>query len=151
MSITISADDLRSIKALEIAATADQWLAFRTADGEWAYRVPSQCDPARSYVVTASRCDCPDFQRNTLAAAHAAAFAGAPPEPDADPLASARGAPVLPDEADGGGAGAPTGDPVVDSVGLRACKHMLAVRLYAELVRAQRNLARAPSQRRRAS
>jgi hypothetical protein len=108
LSITINADDLRSIRAVEIAATASQWLTCPTADGEQAYRIPSQWDPDRAYVVTAAQCDCPDFQRK-----------GLPPAPTAH-----------------------------ESGALRACKHMLAVRLYNELVRAQRNLIRSTSQRR---
>ncbi|MCA1645348.1 MAG: hypothetical protein LC797_07730 [Chloroflexi bacterium] len=109
MSITISADDLRTIRALEIAASADQWLSCRTDAGEPAYRVPSQGDLDRAYLVTPEHCDCPDFQRSTLSVA-------------------------LVGEAD-----AP-----------RACKHMLAVRLYRELVRAQRHLDR-PARRRQRS
>ena len=105
MSVTINADDLRTIRAVEIAAAADEWRTYRTDDGELAYLVPSQCDPRRSYVVTAEHCDCPDFQRH----------------------------PVAP--ADGGDAPRP-------------CKHMLAVRLFRELARAQRSLDRRPSRRR---
>ncbi len=37
MTITISADEPRSIKAIEIAATLGQWLRCRTADGQKAY------------------------------------------------------------------------------------------------------------------
>ena len=63
MSITISADDPRTIKAIEIAADADQWVACHTPDGEAAYRVPSQGQLGRFYVVSESRCDCLDFQQ----------------------------------------------------------------------------------------
>jgi hypothetical protein len=68
MNITISADDPRSIKALEIAAGASQWLKVRTADGEVAVGIPSQCKAkdGRYYVVTASSCDCEDFKRHGL-------------------------------------------------------------------------------------
>ena len=96
MSITISADDPRSIRAIEIAAEADQWLMYRNQDGDQVYGVPSQSEPRRYYVVTLASCDCPDFERNVLA--------------------------VMP--ADEGSE-------------LRACKHVLAVRLHCELVRAQ--------------
>jgi hypothetical protein len=68
MSFTISADDPRTIKAIEIAAEAGQWEACFTPDGEAAYHVPSQGQPGRSYVVSESRCDCPDFQHNDLTA-----------------------------------------------------------------------------------
>jgi len=96
MSITISADDPRTIRAIEIAAEADQWIMYRNQDGQQVYGVPSQSEPRRYYVVTLSSCDCPDFERNALAS-------------------------VASD----------------DTSELRACKHMLAVRLHRELVRAQ--------------
>jgi hypothetical protein len=108
MSVTISADDPRTIRALEIAAEADQWLSCRTESGEQAYRIPSQSDPERSYLVTASSCECPDFQRGGLG-------------------------PMKPE----------------DAVEPRPCKHILAVRLFNELVRAQQTLDRPASQRRR--
>src|SRR5258708_31044939 len=95
MSITISADDPRSIRAIEIAAEADQWLMYRNQDGHEVYGVPSQSERRRFYMVTLASCDCPDFERNALA--------------------------VMPS----------------DDVELRACKHVLAVRLHCELVRAQ--------------
>ncbi len=108
MSVTISADDPRTIRAIEIAADADQWLPYRDAQGHEAFRVPSQTAPGRWYLVTASSCDCPDFNRIGLAAATAA-------EP---------------------------GDQ-------HACKHVLAVRLHTELVRAQEHESRRIAQRRR--
>jgi hypothetical protein len=101
--ITISADDPRTIRAIQIAAEAGHWLACRTARGEDAFRVPSQSQRDRYYLVTPSSCDCPDFRRD---------------------------------------------DPTTDDD--RACKHMLAVRLYAELVRAQQYLSRTTPERTRA-
>ena len=86
MPVTISADDLRTIRAIEIAARAADWL--RCSDD--AFRVPSQTQPGRYYLVTNTSCDCPGFQQNE----------------------------------DG------------------ACKHVIAVRLHGELVRAQRYLKR---------
>jgi hypothetical protein len=41
MSITISADNPRSIKAIGIAAGAGQWLTCHTADGAKTYDIPS--------------------------------------------------------------------------------------------------------------
>jgi hypothetical protein len=54
MTVTIDAQDPRSIHAVEIAAGAGQWLKCRTADGEVAWGVPSQCPqkPGRYYLVT---------------------------------------------------------------------------------------------------
>jgi hypothetical protein len=95
VGLTISADDPRTIRAIEIAAEADQWLRLRTDDGHAAFGVPSQAHVDQYYVVTRATCDCPDFRSTLLA-------------------------PRL-DE---------SGEP-------RACKHMLAVRLYTELVKAQ--------------
>ena len=66
MSITISADDPRTIKAIEIAADAGQWEACVTPDGEAAYRVPSQGHLGCSYCVSELSCDCPDFQQGEV-------------------------------------------------------------------------------------
>ncbi len=84
MTITISSQDLRSIKALEIAAGAGQWLKFRGHDGRKAFGVPSS-QGDRYYLVTCRSCTCPDAARH----------------PDL------------------------------------MCKHVLAVRLHCELVKAQ--------------
>ena len=96
MSIIISADDPRTIRAIEIAAEADQWLLYRNTDGQQVYGVPSQSEPRRYYVVTTQSCDCADFARNALTLMTSA-----------------------------------------EANEVRACKHVLAVRLHCELVRAQ--------------
>jgi hypothetical protein len=101
VTVTINADDPRTIKAIELAAEADQWLTGRNALGEDIFGVPSQSDPGRYYIVTLTSCDCPDFQHNETQ--HAPARLGG----------------------------------AADN---RACKHVLAVRLHIELVRAQRHL-----------
>lgn len=108
MTFTISADDPRTIRALEIAAQADQWLRCRNTDDQEAFGVPSQSESGRYYLVTRSSCDCPDFRNGTLAAT---------------PLDQ-------------------SGEP-------RACKHMLAVRLFRELVKAQQHQPRRSVERRR--
>ena len=95
MTVTISADDPRTIRALELAAEADQWLKGRNRDGEEVFGVPSQSDPGHYYIVTRSSCDCPDFRHNS-----------------------------------GSGSGG-------EAAEARACKHVLAVRLHTELVKAQ--------------
>jgi hypothetical protein len=41
VTITISSEDPRSIKAIQIAAGAGQWLKCRTTDGRKAHGVPS--------------------------------------------------------------------------------------------------------------
>jgi hypothetical protein len=87
VTVTIDADDPRTIRAIEIAAAADQWLLGRNAEGDDLYGVPSQTQAGRYYSVTQSSCDCADFRRHA----------------ESEP---------------------------------RPCKHILAVRLYRELVRA---------------
>jgi hypothetical protein len=96
VGVTISADDPRSIHAIELAAGAEQWRKWRTPDGIQAFGVPSQSRPNRFYVVTTNACECADFT-------------GA----------------------------AESGEP-------HACKHVLAVRLFCELVKAQHTVLRAP-------
>ncbi len=63
MNITISADDPRSIRAIEIAATSGQWLKCRTADGRKAYGIRSSRDANHVYFVTQTSCDCEDARR----------------------------------------------------------------------------------------
>jgi SWIM zinc finger len=94
--ITISSDDARSIKAIEIAAGAGQWLKCRTSDGRKAYGVPSQRHLAHFHLVDCTSCTCPDFQRRQ-----------------------------------------------------EACKHVLAVRLHCELVKATQPPARTATRDRR--
>jgi hypothetical protein len=89
VGITISADDPRSIRAIELAADAARWRRWQTPDGIEAYGIPSQSRRDCSYIVTSSSCNCADFAR-----------------------------------------AAESGEPL-------ACKHVLAVRLYCELVKAQ--------------
>jgi predicted nucleic acid-binding Zn finger protein len=69
VSITFSADDPRTIRALELAAEAGQWLKCRDRDGQVLYGVPSQAIRGRYYLVTDATCDCPDFRHNGLTAA----------------------------------------------------------------------------------
>src|SRR5437868_9921913 len=90
MSFTISAEDPRTIRAIEIAAQAEYWLSGRNQAGEDVFGVPSQAEPGRYYIVTAARCECEDFKQHPQS----------------------------------------------------ACKHMLAVRLHTELVRAQQQPSR---------
>ena len=65
-SVTISSDEPRSLRAVEIAAGASQWLKCRNADGEFAWGVPSQRIEGRYYVTTATSCTCRDFARHGL-------------------------------------------------------------------------------------
>jgi len=108
VSFTISADDPRSIRALELAAEADQWLKGHNRQGEEVFGVPSQSDPGHYYIVTRSSCDCPDFRHSS----QPSVTRDQPAEP-------------------------------------RPCKHVLAVRLYTELVKAQQQQQARPSTPRR--
>ena len=108
MTFTISADDPRTIRAVELAAEADLWLKGSNRAGEQIYAIPSQSDSEHYYIVTRSSCDCPDFRNNGLSSTRL------------------------------GAAGEH-----------RACKHILAVRLHTELVRAQREQAQPTAPRRR--
>jgi len=99
VTVTINADDPRTIKALELAADADNWLKGHNANGDEVFGVPSQSEPGHYYIVTRASCDCPDFRRNGLT--------------ELRPGQSA------------------------EQAEYRACKHILAVSLYCELVRAQ--------------
>lgn len=65
MTITICGDDPRSVKAIEIAAGAGQWLKCRTVDGRKAYGIPSSCRQGRYYLVTQTSCDCQDAKRHS--------------------------------------------------------------------------------------
>ena len=64
MPITISRDDVRSIKALEIALRAGQWLRCRTRDGRKAFGIPSSRDASHVYLVTQTTCTCQDAMRH---------------------------------------------------------------------------------------
>ena len=64
MTITISSEDRRSIRAIAIAATSSQWLKCRTRDGRKAYGVPASGGNGRYYLVTRTACDCIDAQRH---------------------------------------------------------------------------------------
>lgn len=66
MSFTIDVNDHRSIKAIEIAADAGQWMRCRTADGEVAFGIQSSKRDNHYYVVTTTTCTCPDFRNNGL-------------------------------------------------------------------------------------
>jgi hypothetical protein len=60
MTITISSEDPRSIKAVEIAAGAHQWLKCRAADGSKRYGIPSQRVGSQYQLVDHLTCTCYD-------------------------------------------------------------------------------------------
>ena len=58
----IDLSDQRTLKAIEIASTAGQWLRLHTYEGRLLYGVPSQSSQGRYHVVTPSACSCPAFR-----------------------------------------------------------------------------------------
>src|SRR5438067_11931325 len=70
MTITISSNAPRSIKALQIAAEVGQWLKCRGADGSKRYGIPSQSVARLYYLADTRSCTCPDFQRRSAPCKH---------------------------------------------------------------------------------
>lgn len=70
MMVTISADDLRSIKAIEIAAGASGWLKCRLTDGTKAYGIPSQRSRGVYHLANAQECSCWDAQHHQAPCKH---------------------------------------------------------------------------------
>jgi len=64
MTIEISSENLRSIKAIQIAASAGQWMKCRTTAGSKAYGIRSSRDANHVYLVTCSTCTCQDAARH---------------------------------------------------------------------------------------
>ena len=64
MPVIIDADNPRTIRAIEIASHASEWQAWRTPGGALGFRIPSQSQPGRRYLVTSDTCDCPDFRNH---------------------------------------------------------------------------------------
>jgi hypothetical protein len=70
VTFTISADDPRTIRAIEIAAGADCWLKGRNEAGDEVFGVPSQSETGRYHIVTRATCDCPAFTFTQLVCKH---------------------------------------------------------------------------------
>jgi hypothetical protein len=68
-AVTLSSDDPRSLRAVELAASADRWSRQQTASGT-VYRIPSQRTFGRAYMVTPTSCDCYDALHTTCKASH---------------------------------------------------------------------------------
>lgn len=64
MQIVIDTKDQRSLRAIEIAAGASQWLKIRRRDGAKFFGVPSQTTPNVYYLVSMISCTCPDAKRS---------------------------------------------------------------------------------------
>ena len=70
MTVAISFEDPRSIKAISIAAEAGQWAKCRTRDGSKRYGIPSQSVDGLYYLTDTRACTCPDAQRRGLPCKH---------------------------------------------------------------------------------
>jgi len=57
-SVTISADDARSIRAVELAAEAGQWIRIHSNDGRKSFGIRSSRDRNHVYLVTQASCTC---------------------------------------------------------------------------------------------
>jgi hypothetical protein len=64
MTITISSDNPRSIRAIEIAAGAASWIKCRTRDGRKLYALPSRSRSGLYHLVDCQACDCMDARRH---------------------------------------------------------------------------------------
>ena len=75
MTIQVSTTDQRTARALDVLATADQWLKIRRkSDGAKFYVVPGS--NGRVYWVNLNECSCPDSQhRADLTCKHRIAVA----------------------------------------------------------------------------
>jgi hypothetical protein len=58
MQITLSTDNPRSLKALQLTAGAQDWLSLPGGG----YGIPSQQHSGAFYAADCSSCTCPDFQ-----------------------------------------------------------------------------------------
>ena len=71
MTVTVSATDPRSLKALDVLATFDRWQkGHLKSSGRSFYAVPSSTDSNRLYLVDTRACDCPDFVRRQQPCKH---------------------------------------------------------------------------------
>ena len=71
MTIEVSTDNRRSVKALAILATSDRWhRGHRKEDGRPFYAVPSSSDPTRYYLVDVRACTCPDHASRGVECCH---------------------------------------------------------------------------------
>lgn len=61
MVIHLDTSDSRTVKAIELAATAGQWARCHTANGQKMFGIPSSTDPLHLYLVTMTSCTCPSF------------------------------------------------------------------------------------------
>ncbi len=68
MTVTVSSDDPRSVRALAVLATADQWTKGHTKDGRPFFAVPGS--RGRIYWTDTRACTCPDARERGVACKH---------------------------------------------------------------------------------
>ena len=66
MTVTISPDDPRSVRALAVLAQAPQWTKGHTKDGRAFFVIPVSC--GRIYWTDCRDCTCPDRQQRRVEA-----------------------------------------------------------------------------------
>ena len=75
MTITIDTADPRSLKALEVLATADRWVRGHRTDGVDFWVIPSVSAPDRVWWTSLEDCTCPDRQFRRTSCCHMRAVA----------------------------------------------------------------------------
>ena len=68
MTVTVSSDDPRSVKALSVLATAPRWTKGHTKDGRPFFVVPGS--DGRVYWTDTRACTCPDHRERGVACKH---------------------------------------------------------------------------------
>lgn len=66
VTLSLSTDNARSLKALQLTAGAHAWLTL----GDGAYGIPSQCHDGAFYAADTTSCTCPDFTYRREACKH---------------------------------------------------------------------------------
>ncbi len=68
MTVTISPDDPRSVRALAVLATADRWVKGHTKDGRPFFVIPGS--NGRLYWTNTRDCTCPDRRQRDETCKH---------------------------------------------------------------------------------
>ena len=70
MTIVVSTDDRRSLKALALLEAAGTWQKGRTRDGRSFYAVPSQGTPGLLHMADTRACSCRDYRERRQPCKH---------------------------------------------------------------------------------
>ena len=63
MTITVSTDDRRSVKARAVLSTSDRWHKGHTKDGRSFYAIPSESEAGLFHLTDTRECSCRDYPR----------------------------------------------------------------------------------------